>query len=80
LQHNLIDALPSLKGIQYDVIFCRNLLIYLNARARSKILELLHRILTKDGILFVGHAEAGFPVAPFFESVRPLSAFAHRKK
>jgi len=80
LQHNLIETPPSLKSVRYDVIFCRNLLIYLNAAARSKILQLLHRILAPEGILFVGHAEAGFPVAPYFDTVRPLNAFAHRKR
>jgi chemotaxis protein methyltransferase WspC len=41
----------------YDIIFCRNLFIYLSEPAKRKIMELIDRLLAKDGILFVGHVE-----------------------
>ena len=41
----------------YDVIFCRNLLIYLTPQARAQTLSTLDRLLRNDGILFVGHAD-----------------------
>jgi chemotaxis protein methyltransferase WspC len=44
--------------LPYDVIFCRNVLIYLHAEARSKALSRLHRLLVPSGLLYVGHVEA----------------------
>ncbi|GAB6047666.1 protein-glutamate O-methyltransferase CheR [Methyloparacoccus murrellii] len=41
----------------YHVIFCRNLLIYMNGEARRRICERLGRCLRPGGLLFLGHAE-----------------------
>jgi chemotaxis protein methyltransferase WspC len=41
----------------YDLIFCRNLLIYLTADARRRVEETVDRLLAPDGILFLGAAE-----------------------
>jgi len=43
---------------RYDVIFCRNLLIYLDADARRTALANLHGLLEDEGVLYVGHVEA----------------------
>lgn len=47
----LSDAKP------YDIIFCRNLLIYLTPSAIKTVISFLDRLLAETGILFVGHAE-----------------------
>ena len=41
----------------YDVIFCRNLLIYLNGQARTCVLSTVDRLLAIDGVFFIGHAD-----------------------
>jgi chemotaxis protein methyltransferase WspC len=41
----------------YDIIFCRNLLIYLTAEARRRVEETVDRLLVADGILVLGAAE-----------------------
>lgn len=41
----------------WDVVFCRNLLIYLNAAARDRLLLAICEQLSPGGLLFVGHAE-----------------------
>ena len=48
----------------YDVIFCRNLLIYFDDVAKAKAIRSLSRNLSEEGILFVGHAE-GASVSKF---------------
>ncbi len=48
---------PARAGPPYDVIFCRNLLIYFDAEARRRAVDTLERLLADDGLLFVGHAE-----------------------
>lgn len=44
----------------YDVILCRNLLIYLVPAAREAVLKHLKRLLHRDGILLAGHSEVAF--------------------
>lgn len=42
---------------QFDVVFCRNVMIYFDAQTQRKVLERIHRFLKPGGLLFVGHAE-----------------------
>ncbi len=41
----------------YDVVFCRNLLIYLVPSARATVLATINRVLAADGLLLIGHAD-----------------------
>jgi chemotaxis protein methyltransferase WspC len=41
----------------YDVIFCRNLLIYLTPAARTRVEQAIDRLLRPDGLLLLGAAE-----------------------
>ena len=64
----------------FDIIFCRNVMIYFDALSRHLVIKTLHQILSDDGILFVGHAEANlFTNSPFTRA--PFSqAFTFYKK
>ena len=54
---NLLDpAFRSDRG-PYDVVFCRNLLIYLDAEARGRVERVLDSLLRPDGLLVLGAAE-----------------------
>jgi chemotaxis protein methyltransferase WspC len=57
-RRNLVDPAVVLPRAAYDVIFSRNLLIYLHRAARRQLLATLGRALRPDGVLVVGHAEA----------------------
>ena len=62
------------------MVFCRNLLIYLDAVARAGVLATLDRLLADDGVLFIGHADR--LDAPGAVAVRPVGepgCFAYRK-
>ena len=41
----------------FDVVFCRNVMIYFDAQTQRKVLERIHRVMKPGGLLFVGHSE-----------------------
>jgi len=54
---NLVDR-ESLRVVgPVDAIFCRNVLIYFDARSRHRVLENLYGLLNRGGTLFVNHTE-----------------------
>lgn len=53
---NLIDADWPFRE-PFDAVFCRNVMIYFDARTQRQVLEAIHRVLKPGGLLFVGHAE-----------------------
>ncbi|WP_017716328.1 CheR family methyltransferase [Kamptonema formosum] len=76
---NLLDPYFGVDRKHYDVIFCRNLLIYLHSAARKRAIQVLERLLAAKGLLFVGHSETGQLFGTRFVSVRHPMAFAYRK-
>jgi len=41
----------------FDVVFCRNVMIYFDAQTQRKVLERIFRVMKPGALLFVGHAE-----------------------
>ncbi len=56
-QGNLLDPLFLMGEAPFEVIFCRNLFIYLHTDARLRALDTLARLLAPEGYLCMGHAE-----------------------
>ncbi|MGB3207079.1 MAG: CheR family methyltransferase [Crinalium sp.] len=79
IQNNLLKDNFLSGQSAYDVIFCRNLLIYFDDSAKKQAIKTLNRLLTQQGLLFVGHSETRQILASGFVSVRHPLAFAHRK-
>ena len=67
-------------GGPYDVIFCRNLMIYMSPAARNKTLETMSRLLDETGIFFCGHAERQAALDWGFDAVHETGVFACRKR
>jgi chemotaxis protein methyltransferase WspC len=77
-QKNLFSFwLPTLPS--YQVIFCRHLLIYLDANGRNRALETLEHLLCEGGLLFVGAVETTLIKSPSLRFVAHPSAFAYQK-
>jgi chemotaxis protein methyltransferase WspC len=76
---NVLDTRFLADHEPYDVIFCRNMLIYFDEPAKSRGLQLLDRLLTPEGLLFVGYAETGLFLTSAYMPVRYPRAFAYRK-
>ena len=77
IQGNLLSP-GFLAGGKYQVIFCRNLLIYLDGAARNQGMQALDRALAPGGLFFVGAAETG-QIPTNYTPIRHPIAFAYRK-
>ena len=74
-QANLVDAQWQQEVQPAHLVFCRNVLIYFETGARSRMLAFLRRIAGAQGLLFTGHAEAVLCAAEF-ATFGPTGAFA----
>jgi len=64
----------------YDVIFCRNMLIYFGDRAFAGLIELFGRSLRPGGYLLLGHSESLLDRATEFEPVSAAGGVVYRKR
>lgn len=63
----------------FDMIFCRNVLIYFDQPSRKLALKALQRLLAPNGYLFGGHAEQLALFDPTLKSVGPAGAFTYQR-
>jgi chemotaxis protein methyltransferase CheR len=63
------DSYP-IEGV-FDLIFCRNVLIYFDHASKTKVVAGLLRYLSPSGLLFVGHSEHLGGISPNLKSVAP---------
>jgi chemotaxis protein methyltransferase CheR len=63
----------------FDVIFCRNLLIYFDDASRRVAAENLYESLAPGGFVCLGHSESMSRISPLFEVCRFPDAVVYRK-
>lgn len=61
---NLLEPFTDLG--QFDIIFCRNVLIYFDAATKRNVLDRLARQMSSDGFLFLGGAETVLDITDQF--------------
>jgi len=54
---NLMDTLYPMKK-PFDIIFCRNVMIYFNDETKQDLIKKYHSHLKNNGYMFVGHSES----------------------
>ncbi|HEY0488774.1 MAG TPA: CheR family methyltransferase [Telluria sp.] len=77
--HGNLLATDLAAGGHYDVVFCRNLLIYFDEATVAAAIARLHALLGDDGVLFAGYAEVPAYCRNGFAAVRATGAFALQK-
>lgn len=63
--HNILADAPFSK---LDFISCRNLLIYLNAEAQERVIQMFHFALNDDGLLLLGSSETANSHEQYFKA------------
>ncbi|HFD79919.1 MAG TPA: tetratricopeptide repeat protein [Gammaproteobacteria bacterium] len=76
---NVLDAAFTEGRQPYQVIFCRNLLIYFDRATQHRVIDQLERILADDGLLFLGHAETGLLLERRFTPLESPRCFGFRR-
>jgi len=77
---NLVDY-GNYKSLgSFDVIFCRNVLIYFDEAVKSKVIKGFHEVLQSKAFLLVGHSESIHSFNVGFELMHFSKAMGYRKR
>lgn len=76
---NLKDRLAAKRHGQWDVIFCRNVLIYFDNAMKTQVVGTFAEQLRPDGTLFIGHSETLRGLDVPFEQMPIPQGFCYRK-
>jgi chemotaxis protein methyltransferase CheR len=63
-EYNLLSDLRPLG--RFDVVFCRNVLIYFDQATKTRVLEAISGLMPPDGLLYLGGAETVLGITPRF--------------
>lgn len=76
---NLVE--PDGTGVhgRFDVIFCRNVLIYFDDASRRAAAENLYENLSSGGFLCLGHTESMSRISPLFDVCRYSDAIVYQR-
>jgi chemotaxis protein methyltransferase CheR len=77
LNINDVDAMQAYRG--FDVIFCRNLLIYFDELSCRTAVENLFGVLRPGGFVFLGHSESMSRISPIFTPRRFPEGIAYQR-
>ncbi len=78
-KHNLKDTLAAKRHGTWDVIFCRNVMIYFDEEMKKRVAKMFHDQLADDGCLFIGHSESLRTLDVPFEQIPIPQGFCYRK-
>lgn len=67
---NVMDRQAMKRLGQFDVIFCRNMLIYFDDISRREVAMTFYELLKPKGVVFLGHAESMNRIVSVFRTVR----------
>lgn len=79
-QANLAAPFSGVGWGHYDIVLCRNMLIYFGPEAFDRLISRLSELLCPGGYLFLGHAESLFDRSDDFDSIHFKDTMAYRRK
>ncbi|WP_298988718.1 protein-glutamate O-methyltransferase CheR [uncultured Pseudokineococcus sp.] len=71
-------ARPFTERGRFDVVFCRNVLIYFDTVTKQQVLDRIHQVLAPDGVLVLGAAETTLGVSSAWTRVEGSRAALYR--
>jgi len=77
---NLAEPADTLNYRNFDVIFCRNLLIYFDDQSRQTAAETFYEALNPGGYVCLGHSESMSRISSLFEVRKFPEAIVYRKR
>jgi chemotaxis protein methyltransferase WspC len=77
---NLLDSHMPLGRSAYDIVFCRNLLIYFDVPTQRLGFEALMRMTREEGVMFIGPAEGSLLGRMGMSSIGIAQSFAFRRQ
>ena len=81
LEHFNLSQTETLEvGEGFDVIFCRNVLIYFDDELKRRVVSKLYDSLKVGGYLFIGHSESLHNISRAFKLVHFPGALGYRKE
>ncbi|MCX8022105.1 MAG: protein-glutamate O-methyltransferase CheR [Syntrophorhabdaceae bacterium] len=76
---NLMDTEAYKKYRGMDFIFCRNVLIYFDEKAKKKVIDLMYESLKPGGFLTIGHAESLHNISRAFKPLMFPGSIAYQR-
>jgi chemotaxis protein methyltransferase CheR len=76
---NLVEARDTAGFGQFDVIFCRNVLIYFDDASRRMAADNLYSCLSPGGFICLGHSESMSRISPLFDVRRFGDAIVYQR-
>jgi len=76
---NIVDPTETRLHGRFDVIFCRNVLIYFDDTSRRTAAENLYENLFPGGFICLGHTESMSRISPLFEVARFADAIVYQR-
>ena len=76
---NLIDPQDMAQYRDFDLVFCRNVLIYFDDASRRQAAENLYNCLRPGGYICLGHSESMSRISPLFRVARFPDAIVYQR-
>ncbi|MFA6596737.1 MAG: protein-glutamate O-methyltransferase CheR [Ignavibacteriaceae bacterium] len=77
---NLYDDISMKSMVNFDIIFCANVLIYFDAQSKIKVISNLYNSLNKSGFLFIGYSETLHNISKAFKLVSFPKTIGYQKE
>lgn len=78
-QLNFLNRENMRKMVDFDVIFCRNVLIYFDDASRREVALYFYDALKEGGFIFLGHSESMSRITPIFRLRKFKNAIIYQK-